>query len=108
MAFLFGTHILTRIMMPKNIYKANYIIITTYAWVTFQSTMVNLQFVFAALALRERFKVLNVGLIESFAVNVGPSKALRSFYLDAMMQLHDRLCDGILTLNSCFTTQLIP
>lgn len=94
--------------MYAEIYKPNYGIILTYCWVTFQSTMINLQFVFAALVLRERFKILNEGLIESFTVNVGPSKALRSFYLDAMMQMHDRLCDGIYLLNSTFTTQLIP
>ena len=68
-----------------------------------QYTLVHYQFVFAALALRERIKVLN-----QFYNKIGdePEKYLKPQILEAMMKTHDRLADGISMINSTFTLQV--
>ena len=58
------------------------------------------QFSFAALSLRERFRILNKKLLDQPTINLNILKSL------AMM--HDQLCYGISMVNSMFTIQLIP
>lgn len=71
-------------------------------------SLVNHQFSFAALALRERFKVLNDKFLSYSPIILGdePSIKFRPYILDTLMQMHDLLCDGIQSLNSTFTWQV--
>lgn len=80
--------------------------LTTYCWISIHFSIANLQLSFAALALNERFTALNKGLKGNFSIEVERLKSLREFNLELMMQMHDRLCDGIHLLNSTFTVQV--
>lgn len=98
--------ILPKIISLADFHNMSIASLTTYCWISIHFSIANLQFSFAALALNERFTALNKGLKGNFSIEVERLKSLREFNLELMMQMHDRLCDGIHLLNSTFTVQV--
>lgn len=70
----------------------------------FQYTLYNYQFIFATLAIRERFRVFNQYLSKA---GEQTDNFLSLNVLDDSMKMHDQLSAGISLINSTFTPQLV-
>lgn len=67
-----------------------------------------LQFVFAGLAINERFKMLNKYLRISFGYHTGKALQQEIANLNMFGKAYQDLCDGIELINNTFTFHLIP
>lgn len=87
-------------------------IVKTFSYLTIIASfnLVNYQFTFASLSIRERIRILSLNLSLYFPSskeeNDNSNLSIKLFALDSIMKMHDHLADAVLIVNNTFTLQV--